>query len=280
MKPPKKRIVRKVIGLKIKLNKRKICIAITVAFVILMLAYQLFIADLIFGNSDDEELITSVEMIVTRALGGGVFITIIIYLGYKILNPARKPFWRSLLFCLPAFCVVINNLPIYPLASGIAQVTSPIWRVAVLATECLMVGFFEETCFRGVFLIGFLEKRRDTALGRFLAIVFSSAVFGAVHLVNILLGSSPIAVIMQIGYSFLIGAMCSVVLMKTANLWLCVILHATFNFCGALVPSCGEGTVWDPFTITITVIIAVATTVYMTLSFLKIKTDEVDRIYK
>ena len=99
------------------------------------------------------------------------------------------------------------------------------------------------------------------------------------HLVNILLGSSPGAVIMQIGYSFLIGAMCSVVLLKTANLWLCVILHSVFNFCGALVPRCGEGIIWEPFTVTLTVIIAIATTVYMVLEFLKIKTEECDRIY-
>lgn len=260
-------------------NKRKLSIIVTAVFIVLMIGYFALSDLLDFKSMLGEELSRSIEMIVTRALGGGVFLTIIAYFGYKILNPIKNPFGRALLFCIPAFLVVINNLPIYPLASGLAEVTSPFWRVAVLAAECLMVGLFEETCFRGVFLIGFLEKRRDTALGRFVAIILSSAVFGAVHLVNILLGSSPVAVIMQIGYSFLIGAMCSVVLMKTANIWLCVILHAVFNFCGALVPECGEGIIWEPFTITITVIIAVATTVYMTLSFLKIKTDEVDKLY-
>ena len=85
---------------------------------------------------------------------------------------------------------------------------------------------------------------------------------------------------MQIGYSFLIGAMCSVVLMKTANIWICVILHAIFNFCGALVPNCGDGTIWEPFTVTLTVIIAVGTTVYMVLSFLRIKTEEMEKIFK
>ena len=260
--------------------KRKLSIIVTAVFIALMIGYFALSDLLDFKSMLGEELSRSVEMIVTRALGGGVFLTIIAYFGYKILNPVRKPFGRALLFCIPAFLVVINNLPIYPLASGLAEVTSPVWRVAVLAAECLMVGLFEETCFRGVVLLGFLEKRSETTAGRFMAIILSSAVFGAVHLVNILLGSSPVAVVMQIGYSFLIGAMCSVVLIKTANIWLCVILHAVFNFCGALVPECGEGIIWEPFTITITVIIAVATTVYMTLSFLKIKTDEVVRIFK
>ena len=261
-------------------NKRKICITVTFILVALMLAYFILAFFLDFKGKFGEDVAQSIEMTVTRMLGGGVFVTIIVYLGYKILDPFKKPFWRSILFALPAFAVVINNLPFYPLISGLAEVRAPLWRVALLALECLAVGFFEETCFRGVVLNEFLRKRRGSVLGRFHAIVYSSAVFGAVHLINVLLGSSPVAVIMQIGYSFLIGAMCAVVFMKSANIWLCVILHATFNFCGALVPNCGEGTIWEPFTITLTVLIAVATTAYMVLSFLKIKTHEVGRIFE
>ena len=260
-------------------NKRKISIIITALLVALMIGYFVLSNLLDLNGQLGEELSRSLEMIVTRALGGGVFLAIIAYLGYKILNPVRKPFGRALIFCIPAFLVVINNLPIYPLTMGMAEVTAPVWRILVLGLECLMVGFFEETCFRGTVLLGFLERRRETTLGRFVAIILSSAVFGAVHLVNILLGASPVAVVLQIGYSFLIGAMCSVVLMKTANIWLCVLLHAVFNFCGALVPSCGKGTVWEPFTVTITVIIALITIAYMTHSFFKIKTEEVDKLY-
>jgi membrane protease YdiL (CAAX protease family) len=245
-----------------------------------MLIYEFFPSDNLFGGKIDEALRESVDMTVTRALGGIVFLTILVYLGYKVLNPVKKPFWRSVVFALPALAVVVNNLPIYPLFSGIAKVTAPAYQVLLLALECLMVGLFEEVCFRGVILLGFLEKRRGTKKGQFVAIVLSSAVFGAVHLVNIFFGASPGAVVMQIGYSFLIGAMCSAVLMKTANLWLCVILHSVFNFCGALVPRCGEGIIWEPFTVTVTVVIALLTTVYMVLSFLRIKTEECDRIYK
>lgn len=234
----------------------------------------------ILGGGADKALVESLGVSVSRALGSVVFLTILVYLGYKVLDPLKKPFFRSLLFCLPAFCVVINNLPIYPLASGLASVTAPWWRVLILALECFMVGLLEETCFRGMVLLGFLRKRRGTVLGRFLSIIFSSAVFGVVHLVNVFLGASPGAVLMQIGYSFLIGAMCSVVLMKTANIWLCVLLHAVFNFCGALVPRCGVGTIWEPITVTVTVLISVAVTAYMLLMFFKLKTHELDRIYQ
>ena len=219
-------------------------------------------------------------MTVTRGLGSVVFFTLLFYLGYKVMNPIKKPFSRSLLFALPAVAVVVNNLPIYSLASGMAKVTAPHHQVLFLALECFMVGLFEEVCFRGVIFLSFLEKRRNSAKDRFFAIILSSAVFGAVHLFNIFLGSSPMAVLMQIGYSFLIGAMCSVVLMKTANLWLCVLLHSVFNFCGAVVPRCGEGTVWEPFTVTVTVIIAVLATAYFSVAFFRMRESECDRIYK
>ena len=85
---------------------------------------------------------------------------------------------------------------------------------------------------------------------------------------------------MQIGYSFLIGGMCSVVLIKTANIWHCVAIHAIFNFSGAVVPTLGAGEIWDSLTIMITAIIAVITFVYMLVFFLRFDVRETERIYK
>ncbi|MBQ7828727.1 MAG: CPBP family intramembrane metalloprotease [Clostridia bacterium] len=266
--------------MKKKIDKRTVSIGITAFCILLLLIYQILGAEGIFGEIPDDTLKNMVDLTVTRAIGSAVFVTILIYLGYRVVKPSASGFGRALLFSLPAFLVVINNLPIYPLVTGLAAVTSSPSRIALLAAECLFVGLFEETCFRGVVLLGFLEKRRATVSGRFWAIVLSSAVFGLIHAVNLFFGSGPIAVLMQIGYSFLIGAMCSVVLMKTSNIWLCVVLHALFNFCGALVPDCGEGTVWEPITITVTVIIAVLTTVYMIAAFLRLKSEELDKIYE
>jgi membrane protease YdiL (CAAX protease family) len=129
-----------------------------------------------------------------------------------------------------------------------------------------------------VVFLGILKKKPQSKLWAFISIALSSVVFGLVHLLN-LLESSPAAVLMQIGYSALIGAMCAVVLMKTANIWLCVLLHALFDFCGAIVPTLGQGRIWDPFTVILTVVVAVLVTVYFVFAFVKIKNDECDRIY-
>ena len=263
-----------------RLDKRKTCICITLIIIVLLLLYEIVGIEFFAGEIADEKLKNGTDITVTRLLGGVVFLVLVAYSGYRVLDPIKKPFWRSLLFCLPAFAVAVNNLPIYSLVGGYAEVTSPLWRVLLLALECFAVGLFEECCFRGFVFIGFLEKRRSDLRGRFLAIVYSSAVFAAVHIINIFLGASPVAVLMQLGYSFLIGAMCAVMLMKSSNIWLCVAAHGIFNFCGALVPTCGEGSIWEPFTIVLTVVVSLIVTAYFVLTFINIEENECDRLYK
>lgn len=262
------------------INKRNICMAITSIAIILLLLVEFFGVEPIFGKIEDEGLELGISTTITRLVGGAVFLTLISYLGFKILSPLKKPFAASVIFCLPAFLVAVNNLPIYSLVTGLAWVTSPSWRVLLLALECLAVGLFEETCFRGFVFLSFLEKRRGTKWGQLMAIILSSVVFALVHLFNIFMGASPVAVILQLGYSFLIGAMCAVMLMKTANIWLCVLAHGIFNFCGALIPNCGEGSIWEPFTVAITVIVSVLVAAYFVYMFVRIKAEETDRIYK
>lgn len=260
------------------MSKRKICILITAICAVLLLLYQIFGVECLTGELSDKTVKSLIDVSVTRALGATVFLTILVYFEYKILNPIKKPFWRSVLISLPAFLVAVNNFPFSAIVKGDATITSSA-KIPLLLIECIFIALFEEAAFRGVILLGFAEKRRGNIKGLFWSIILSSAVFGAVHLLN-LIESSPLAVLMQIGYSFLIGAMCAVVLFRTANLWLCIAIHAIFNFCGALVPTCGQGQAWDTFTVVLTVIVSVLVTVYMIFAFIKTDLKKVDEIYK
>ena len=256
--------------------KRRIALVATVLGVLVLGYFEFFKPTL----SQDAVLQRLMTMTITRTVGAAVFFLVLLTLGYRVLNPIRKPFGKSLLFCIPAFLVVVNNMPILSMIWGDAYFVHGEWYYMVwFVAECLAIGLFEEAAFRGLALLLFAEKRRDTTKGLFMSIVFSSAVFGVVHLANILAGASPGAVILQIGYSFLIGAMCSVVLFKTANLWLCVLLHAIYDFSGNLMPTLGTGSWWDTPTVILTVILAVFTTVYMVVAFVSMKPSHVERIY-
>ena len=260
------------------MNKRKIAITITAVCALLLVCYEFFLGELVFSSLEDNIRLL-VDMTVTRALGAAVFTVILVYLGYQVLNPIKKPFLSSLAFCLPAYAVAVNNFPFSSVIKGDATVDVTAGEIILLTVECLAVALFEEMAFRGAIFLGFAEKRRESRFGLFISIILSSAVFGAVHLLNIFT-SPPIAVLMQIGYSFLIGGMCSVVLLKTANIWHCVAIHAIFNFSGAVVPTFGRGEIWDSFTVIITALVAVLTFAYMLVFFLRFDVRETEKIYK
>ena len=259
-------------------NKRTVCLAVAITGMILLAAYELLgLENLLLGGADDD-VAYLFSMALTRFLGGAIFLAILINLGYRVTCPVRAKLWRSVVFCLPALAVAVNNFPFSCVISGDAVIDAPAWRIALLAAECLCIGFFEETAFRGVVLLRLIERKPQSRVWIFWSIVLSSVIFGLIHLIN-LYNSSPVAVLMQIGYSALIGAMCSVVMIKTANLWLCVVLHGIFNFGGAVVQYCGRGEIWDTFTVVLTVIIAVLATVYLVVAFLRADLGIFDGIF-
>ena len=225
-----------------------------------------------------EPLNTLAKTACSRCLGAVMFLVLLLWLGYRVFD--RSGFGKKLLFILPPLAVVVNNLPILALASGAARVTGTPWEIFFFAMQSLMIGIFEEAAFRGVLLLVLLEKRRSSTKEIFWTTALSAAVFGGVHLLNLAAGAGFGPTIMQVGYSFLIGGMCGIVLLKTRNLWLCALLHAIFDFCGFLVPQLGEGTLWDTPTVVFTAVLAVLVTTYMVFALLKIKPGDVSPIYE
>ena len=181
---------------------------------------------------------------------------------------------------LPPLAVVINNFPIPALITGDAQIlphSAAVW--VWFSLECLAISLFEEAAFRGVIFPMLAERRCKTKQGLFISILLTSAVFGLLHIVNLAQGAGIGAVVRQIGYSFLIGAMCSVVLIKTHNIWLCVLLHAVFDFGGKLIDTLGAGKIWTLPAILITTVLAVLTTLHLTWQFFRPDPVPFEEIY-
>ena len=229
--------------------------------------------------SSDNVLNSIIQVTVTRVLGSLVFIPLSIYMGYNIFGITDKQRARVLLCTIVPLAVVINNLPIIGLLSGAAYVTKPYWYIPLFALEALMIGLFEEFAFRGVLFPYILENRRLTGKSIFWATVISSAAFGGVHIFNLLAGGSAGAVILQVGYSFLIGGMCAIVLLYTRCIWICVALHAIYDFCGYLIPTLGTGIIWDTTTVIITSILGVFALIFMLVWLSKITPERVAELY-
>ncbi len=249
--------------MKLTIN-RKTAIGVLAAGAAVMLVLEYFP----ISFAADAALNDIIRMTLTRGVGSLTFTVLLLYMGFRVHRMAGLG--RQLLFALPCFAVVINNLPIIALATGTAQVTAPAGHIVWFIFECIFIGIFEETVFRGIIYLMLLEKRRGTTGQIFWTTVWSSAIFGGIHLINLLAGAGIGPTLLQVGYSFLIGGMCSVVLLRTRNIWLCALLHAIYDVCGLLLPTLGEGSWWDTPTIIITAVLAVAVAIYVVVALFRV----------
>lgn len=223
----------------------------------------------------------SLYMLMSRFAGGSACLLFMIEFSFtRILSPMgnKKPLlW---LLTIPGFVIAINNFPFVSFLAGDCQITAKTESIMYFALICLGVGFFEEMAFRGCAFMLLLKSKTQSKAKIFLAIFLSSVVFGCIHIVNLFFGGSVGSVVLQIGYSALIGALCSMVLLLSGNIWLCVLLHAAYNFCGGIISDYGIGVQWTSAEIVFTAVVSVIVAVYFVILFIKMPTSLAEDLFK
>lgn len=194
-------------------------------------------------------------------LFAAVFITVVAVIKFRPLLAPKKPSLNVLLWSLPCLAVAVVNFPFSALASGTGTVErfDLLWLFII---KCILIGITEEFLFRGI-LVSSLSDTFKGRHGVFLTVLVSSAVFSLFHFINLASGSAFIPVLMQVGYSFLIGAMLATLYIKTGGLWLCVIIHALFDFGGYIISDLGTGSPHDTVFWILTAIVGALTAVHV-----------------
>lgn len=185
----------------------------------------------------------------------------------------------GLLMVLPALLVAVNNIPLIALFTGNVHITASAGNIVLHVFYCLVIGFYEEIVFRGMVMPLALKKFEKIKFGVFWAVAFSSAIFALSHLIALIDGANVGAVFLQVGYSFLIGAMCGISVLVTKNLFVAIALHAVYNFGGLMVGTIAVGNQWDLITIIITAVLGVIVFIYMLLVLLKVDYNKVKPLY-
>lgn len=239
-----------------------VCVAV-IALVALVI-YEGFLR----GKIGTPPVTALADGIVTRALGSAVAVVAVKKAGYKVVNKCSG---KAIIAVLPCFLAVVCNPPLIGLITGDAAFSysgaTLCLYIVLFITECLLVGTFEELLFRGILFPAVEERLKENKRGRFFAVIISAAIFALVHLFN-LFTSSPIAVLMQVGYSFLLGGACCFTFLKTGNILYCVLLHATFNFCGGLTDTLGYGGWGGVPSYVFSAVVCVLVAVYVLVSLL------------
>jgi membrane protease YdiL (CAAX protease family) len=245
------------------MEKKKINIQtyhkIMILSLITLMVIFAFVDFQLYENTKTQTMITNS---ILRTLGGLILIVILIGFGeQKILK--FKNVWKSLLIMIPAFIVSVNNFPIIAFLDGRAILTEPVYQVYLYLIECFSVGFFEEIVFRGILLILLLKKFKNHPNKVLLSIVISSVIFGLSHIVNLFYGLSLGDTMLQIMYSFLVGMLWAIMFLRTGNLWLTMLLHATFNFFGQVMFYLGTvNHRYDIYTVIITILFGIFAALY------------------
>lgn len=225
--------------------------------------------------SSDETTQLFYRSVIFRGLGSIVFVFVLLYQDFHLFN---RPKISHMAVVIPSLAVAVNNFPILGYLQGTVQIAREdlLW---LFALDCLLIGAFEELAFRGVFLPALLV-RCGKDRGRLRStVVLSSAAFGLIHLVNLAEGAGIGATVLQVGYSFLIGGMCAIVLVKTGNLLYCILLHSVYDFGGRFL-MIGTGKLWDTPTVIITAVLAVIVTGWMMKMFFDLTPEDGARLYQ
>ncbi len=201
---------------------------------------------------------------VPRLAAGGFLCLFMVMKGYgKVFLPK----WKGvhLLWAIPCFAVAAANFPFSALISGSA-VIDRIDLLWLFLLKCFGIALLEESFFRAL-LVPILrgEKGRDL-----FAVLVSAALFAAMHLINLFSGNVG-AVFLQVGYTFLLGCMFAVMLLKTENVWLCILTHFLFDIGGTIVTDLGHGPFQDTVFWVLTAVVGVLCAVHIVLTFLRLR---------
>lgn len=226
-------------------NKRTVIAAVIIVAAIVALVVLDIVKPVYCGDGAANAILSS---FIPRLISAAAVTAAAVFAGLKgLFVPKKSGFSRTLLWCLPCFAVVLANFPFTALFSGAAKITR--WELLPLfIADCLAIGYLEELLFRGIVqdsLSAAFAKRKNPT---FMTILTTSGSFAFFHTLNLFAGAGVATTALQIGYSFLIGAMLSAVMIRGKNLWLCAFLHAAFDFGGGIVTALGSGEFQDiPF---------------------------------
>lgn len=188
----------------------------------------------------------------------------------KTLRPRLR---GGIIATIAGLAVALANFPFFCLADGSLEITADPSGFTLFVAHCLLVGLFEETAFRGFLFPMILDITAKKKHGVTLAVLLTSGLFALVHLLNLLQGAGIGATLLQVGYTFLIGCMCNVILIATQSLLAPVIVHALFDVGGTLTAlGAASGSQWNGAAIAVMAVVSVIAAAYLAQRFFRHET--------
>ena len=140
-------------------------------------------------------------------------------LSFSFLRETKK----ESLYCLPFLLLCGGNL-LFLTTQGTFSPNTSVSLLLLQGVFALLVALSEEILFRGVIETQLLKK-----MSPLFGILIASLIFSLTHAVNFF-SSSPLQVLLQMGYSFILGLFCGLSYYLSGSLLLPITIHFFFNF--------------------------------------------------
>jgi len=209
-------------------------------------------------------VVLTVGLINERFLMGSLVQVAVVDLTLAIIGIvllARLDWWGKAGFTTG---IRLAHIPLFVLPTAVAllslgegiRVTAPL-AILASAVLTLVVGFAEETWFRGLILTTLLPA------GTIRAVVVSSFLFAAPHLLNVIGGTwDPAFTIVDSIAAFGIGITFAAIRLRTGSIWPLVGIHALFDFTSLIALGGVNVSAQSPLTLISSVFIGIVFVLY------------------
>ncbi len=160
-----------------------------------------------------------------------IFLLVSIVIGLVIMKKSRysladygfrrndKSSIHKVCWYIPLILVEVLPIALVGFSTGIT-----ILQYIILLIFTIVVGFNEEIYFRG------LAFKFMSVKGSKKAVLWTSFIFGILHLINALNGKDGLYLILQMFFAFLVGFVLAEVVHITKSLWAVIIWHAAHDY--------------------------------------------------
>jgi membrane protease YdiL (CAAX protease family) len=172
---------------------------------------------------NDQIIVTTVFLLISIAIGIIIMRKTRFTLSDYGFQLSKKDTNHKVWWYIPLLAVEV--LPIV-IAGFSSEIT--VLQYFILLFFTVAVGFNEEIYFRG------LALKVMEAKGRKNAIIWSSIIFGVLHLANVFNGKSTLYLVLQLFFAFLVGFVLAEIVSITKSLWVVIIWHAAHDYISSI----------------------------------------------
>ncbi|MGL5675810.1 MAG: lysostaphin resistance A-like protein [Cellulosilyticaceae bacterium] len=180
-------------------------------------------------------------------LSGDILITVfclmIIYgLGIQQTSGlAKKGFGKGLVYGIPFIIIGILAAVIGNMGINFSQLQPiSLAGMTLFTVNMIFVGVNEELSMRSLILNNLIHKYGESRKSIYKAILISSIIFGAIHLVNIFF-MSPVTVLVQTINAASAGVLFAAIYICSKNIWAGIVIHALVDWLALFIGQCFVG---------------------------------------